>query len=140
MATGTIIRAPVDCIVELRLVELGDFVDRGDTIARLVDLDPMLIVTQVNERDVRRLAVGAPGEARLMGGEPVSGRIRHISAVADEATRTFRVELEVANADSRIADGMTSEIALPLSATLAHRVSPAVLTLSDRSEEHTSEL
>src|SRR3546814_16289013 len=85
----------------------------------------MLIVTQVNERDVRRLAVGAPGEARLMGGEPVSGRIRHISAVADEATRTFRVELEVANADSRIADGMTAEIALPLSATTAHRVSPA---------------
>src|SRR3546814_12226361 len=65
-----------------------------------------------------------------MGGEPVSGRIRHISAVADEATRTFRVELEVANADSRIADGMTAEIALPLRATQAHRVSPAVLTLS----------
>src|SRR3546814_5000763 len=69
-----------------------------------------------------------------MGGEPVSGRIRHISAVADEATRTFRVELEVANADSRIADGMTAEIALPLSATQAHRVSPAVLTLSDKGE------
>src|SRR3546814_1699970 len=69
-----------------------------------------------------------------MGGEPVSGRIRHISAVADEATRTFRVELEVANADSRIADGMTAEIALPLSAKQAHRVSPALLTLSDKGE------
>ncbi|HEY9549745.1 MAG TPA: efflux RND transporter periplasmic adaptor subunit [Kiloniellaceae bacterium] len=130
----TTIRAPFDGVIDERLAELGDFVDRGDTIARLVDLDPMLIVTQVNERDVRRLAVGAPGEARLMGGEPVSGRIRHISAVADEATRTFRVELEVANADSRIADGMTAEIALPLSATQAHRVSPAVLTLSDKGE------
>src|SRR3546814_18516109 len=95
MATGTIIRAPVDCIVELRLVELGDFVDRGDTIARLVDLDPMLIVTQVNERDVQSLTVGAPGKARLIGGLTVEGRLRPISSVADEAARTFRVGLEV---------------------------------------------
>src|SRR3546814_6168800 len=109
----TIIRAPFDGIVDLRLVELGDFVDRGDTNARLVDLDPMLIVTQVNERDVQSLTVGAPGKARLIGGLTVEGRIRHISSVADEATRTFRVELEVPNPDRRIAN---------------------------RSEEHTSEL
>src|SRR3546814_17591444 len=37
----TIIRAPFDGIVDLRLAELGDFVDRGDTIARLVALDPI---------------------------------------------------------------------------------------------------
>src|SRR3546814_9709282 len=77
----TIIRAPFDGLVDLRLVELGDFVDRGDTIARLVDLDPMLIVTQVNERDVQSLTVGAPGKARLIGGLTVEGRIRHISSV-----------------------------------------------------------
>lgn len=130
----TTIRAPFDGIVDRRLVELGDFVDRADSIARLVDLDPMLIVTQVNERDVPRLTVGAPGRARLMSGETVSGRIRHISAVADEATRTFRVELEVPNPDGRISAGMTAEIALPLSETLAHRVSPSVLTLSDSGE------
>jgi multidrug efflux system membrane fusion protein len=127
----TTIRAPFDGIVDERLVEIGDFVDRADPIARLVELDPILIVTQVNERDVERLSVGAPGTARLMNGGTLSGRIRHISAVADEATRTFRVELEVPNPDSAISDGMTAEIALPLSEVLAHRVSPAVLTLSD---------
>jgi multidrug efflux system membrane fusion protein len=130
----TDIRAPFDGVIDRRLVELGDFVDRADPVARLVELDPMLIVTQVNERDVQRLAIGAPGKARLMSGDTVEGRIRHISAVADEATRTFRVELEVPNADFRIADGMTAEIALPLSEMQAHRVSPAVLTLSDSGE------
>lgn len=130
----TTIRAPFDGIVDQRLVELGDFVDRADPIARLVELDPMLIVTQVNERDVKRLSLGAPGEARLTTGEPVSGHIRHISAVADAATRTFRVELEVPNPDHSIASGMTAEIGLPLSETPAHRVSPAVLTLSDSGE------
>jgi membrane fusion protein, multidrug efflux system len=130
----TTIRAPFDGIVDQRLVELGDYVDRSDPIARLVELDPMLIVTQVNERDVGRLAVGTTGNARLMGGAVVSGHIRYISAVADAATRTFRVELEVPNADRKISDGMTAEIALPLSEVMAHRVSPAVLTLSDAGE------
>jgi len=127
----TTIRAPFDGVVDQGMVELGDFVDRADPIAQLVELDPMLIVTQVNERDVQRLTLGTPGQARLMTGETVAGHIRHISAVADEATRTFRVELEVPNPERKIAAGMTAEIALPLSEVKAHRVSPAVLTLSD---------
>ena len=128
----TVIRAPFDGVVDERIMELGDFVDRGDPITRLVELHPMLIVTQVNERDVQRLSLGAPGRARLMTGDQVEGYIRHISSVADEATRTFRVELEVPNTDGRIADGMTAEIALPLAQTTAHLVSPAILTLSDK--------
>ncbi len=127
----TTVRAPFDGVIDQGLSELGDFVDRGDSIARLVELDPMLIVTQVNERNILRLALGAPGRARLMTGATVEGRIRHISTVADEATRTFRVELEVPNPDHIISDGMTAEIALPLSQVQAHVVSPAILTLSD---------
>ncbi|MEO3429486.1 efflux RND transporter periplasmic adaptor subunit [Pelagibius sp. CAU 1746] len=127
----TRIRAPFDGVIDNRVVEIGDFVDRGDAIAQLVELDPVLIVTQVNERDVQRLSVGTPGTARLMTGDAVQGHIRHISTVADKATRTFRVELEVANPDGAIADGMTAEIALPLSRVQAHLVSPAILTLSD---------
>ncbi|MGD1876873.1 MAG: efflux RND transporter periplasmic adaptor subunit [Kiloniellaceae bacterium] len=130
----TTIRAPFDGVVDQGLAELGDFVDRGDAIARLVELNPMLIVTQVNERAVQRLTIGAPGKARLMTGATVAGHIRHISAVADDSTRTFRVELEVPNPDGAISDGMTAEIALPLTEVRAHQVSPAVLTLSDQGE------
>ena len=67
-----------------------------------------------------------------MSGATVEGSIRHISTVADEATRTFRVELQVPNPDGVISDGMTAEIALPLSLISAHLVSPAILTLSEK--------
>lgn len=127
----TVIRAPFDGVVDDRYLEIGDFVDRGDSIARLVELDPILIVTQVNERAVQGLELGTPGRARLMTGAEVEGHIRHISSVADQATRTFRVELEVPNIDKRIVDGMTAEIALPIAQAKAHTVSPAILTLSD---------
>lgn len=130
----TTIRAPFDGVIDSRLVEIGDFIERGEAVARLVELDPMVIVTQVNEREIKRLSIGAPGQARLMTGETITGTIRHISAVADEATRTFRVELEVPNADSNISAGMTAEIALPLSRVAAHHVSPAVLTLAENGE------
>ncbi|NIA70899.1 efflux RND transporter periplasmic adaptor subunit [Pelagibius litoralis] len=127
----TVIRAPFDGVVDDRMMEIGDFADIGDSLARLVELDPMLIVAQVNEREVQRLAVGNPGQARLMTGAVVDGTIRHISAVADPATRTFRVELEVPNPNGAISDGMTAEIALPLDDGEAHLVSPAILTLAD---------
>lgn len=127
----TVIRAPFDGVVDDHMVEIGDFTDKGDSLARLVELDPMLIVAQVNEREVQRLSVGNPGQARLMTGAVVDGTIRHISSVADPATRTFRVELEVPNPDGAIADGMTAEIALPLEEGEAHLVSPAILTLAD---------
>ena len=130
----TAIRAPFDGVIDKGLVEIGDFVDRADVIARLVELDPMLIVTQVSERDVQRLSIGTPATARMMSGGTVSGHIRHISAVADEATRTFRVELEVPNPRYAISDGMTAEISLPFSEVPAHRISPAVLTLSSSGE------
>lgn len=130
----TTIRAPFDGVIDSRLVEIGDFIERGEAVARLVELDPMVIVTQVNEREIKRLSIGAPGQARLMTGETITGTIRHISAVADEATRTFRVELEVPNVDRNISAGMTAEIALPLSRVAAHHVSPAVLTLAENGE------
>jgi len=127
---NTVIRAPFAGFVEDRQADVGDFLEVGDVVARLVDLDPILVIGQVSERDIGRLEVGGPGLARLMTGERIDGRIRHIARVADPVTRTFRVELEVANPDGALRDGVTAEVVLPGPSVLAHRVSPAVLSLS----------
>ena len=127
---NTVIRAPFAGFVDDRSVDLGDFVEMGDVVASLVDLDPILVIGQVSERDIGRLELGGLGVARLITGEQVEGSIRHISRVADPVTRTFRVELEVANPDAALRDGVTAEVVLPGPTVLAHRVSPAVLSLS----------
>ncbi len=126
---NTVIRAPFAGVVDDRSVDLGDFLEMGDIVAKLVDLDPILVIGQVSERDVGRLEVGGLGVARLMTGEKIDGRIRHISRVADPVTRTFRVELEVANPEGALRDGVTAEVVLPGPTVPAHRVSPAVLSL-----------
>ncbi len=127
---NTVIRAPFHGIVEERLVDLGDFLEQGDAVAQLVDLDPILVIAQVSERDIGQLSVGGSGTARLMTGQQIEGRIRHIAKVADPVTRTFRVEVEVANPDGALRDGVTAEVVLPGPEVLAHRVSPAVLSLN----------
>jgi multidrug efflux system membrane fusion protein len=67
----------------------------------------------------------------LVTGQEVKGRIRYISAQADEATRTFRVELEVANPNNTLVAGVTSEIHLPIEKLTAHYLPMGVLSLDD---------
>ena len=125
----TVIRAPFDAVLEHRELERGAYAKAGDTVARLVDLDPVLVVGHVSERQIGGVRKGMKGRAILVGGEVVEGRVRYIAAVADPATRTFRVELEIANPDGAVRIGVTSELRLPLPPVRAHKVSPAVLTL-----------
>ncbi len=125
------IRAPFAGKLETRNVELGDYLDVGDSIGLLVDLDPIRIVGYANEQQIAELALGTEGEVRLLNGERLTGAISYISAAAEPGTRTFRVELSVANDGERIPDGITAEMSLPRSEILAHQISPAFLTLAD---------
>ncbi|BBK43991.1 hemolysin D [Allostella vacuolata] len=127
----TVIRAPFGGVVEERRVEIGAYLKAGDGVIRLVERDPMLIVAQVGEREVAQLRPGQAGRATLVTGETVEGRIRFIGGTADPATRTFPVELEVANPDGRLRDGITAELRLRADPRMAHLVPPAILTLDD---------
>lgn len=130
----TQIRAPFDGILDDRSANVGDYMAPGTACGVVVDQDPFLVVGQVSERDVGSLTVGTHGVAQLIDGTRVEGTIRFISTQADAATRTFRVELEVANADSVLRDGITADIIVPVRSVEAHRISPAVLSLSDAGE------
>lgn len=122
--------APFDGIVDARPIEIGDLMAVNNICATVVDLDPMLVVGQVSENVVNSLRIGAEGRANLITGEELVGHIRFVSSSADEATRTFRVELEVPNTDGSVRDGITSEIYVPVKSVKAHLVSPAILVFN----------
>jgi multidrug efflux system membrane fusion protein len=123
--------APFDAVVLDRMVEIGDYVGVGDPIARLVDADPLIVVGNINERDIRSIAVGAKGTAVILNGPEVTGQIRYIAPVADESTRSFRVELAIPNPDRRLTVGTSAELILRGEEVSAHRLSPALLALAD---------
>ena len=128
------IHAPFDGVVEHRYVEIGDYVDFGDPVAMVVDLDPLRIVGQVSERYLGQIQPGRVGTARLVDGHEVEGVVSYVGTVADSVTRTIAVEIEIDNPDGRMIEGLTAEMTLPIDQVRAHRVSPAVLSLSDTGE------
>ncbi|MDY6982986.1 MAG: efflux RND transporter periplasmic adaptor subunit [Pseudomonadota bacterium] len=128
---NTSVRAPIDAVLQDRSVEVGDFVRVGDTVAQLVDLDPLIFVGEVNEREVSLLDVGSKGTATLVDGTELTGQLRYVAAVADAGTRTFRVELAVPNPASAIRAGQTAEMRLVGDRIRVHTLSAALLTLDD---------
>ena len=127
----TEVHAPFDGLVEDVEVEVGDYVEAYDQVALVFDLDPIEIVAQVTEQDADGIRVGREAAVRLVTGTTVRGTISYVARMGDPATRTFRVEVSAANGDAGIAEGVTAEVVLPVGQTLAHLVSPAVLTLDD---------
>lgn len=127
----TEVRAPVAGLVQSPLVEVGEVLATGGICATLIDVDPMLLIGQVSERDVGRLEVGAPATVSTVTGDRVTGAIRFIAHAADPETRTFRVEIEIANPERSIRDGLTASARVPLPSASAHLLSPGVLVLDD---------
>lgn len=126
-----VVRAPFDGALQERHVEIGDFVKVGDPIASFVD-DRMLIVSaSISEYDAHYIVKGKEGTAELATGEIVTGVIRYMAPVADEATRTFNVELAIDNAAGAYLAGMTAKLMIPGETVSAQRVSPSLLTLDD---------
>ena len=127
-----VVRAPWSGIVNDVPVEIGQaaFSMAGKEIAQIVALDPVLAVVEVAERRLHGLKLGDPAEIRLVTGHTAQGKIRFISKIASAATRTYRVEVEIPNADGYIPDGITAEVTIPLAAIPAARVPRSALTFS----------
>jgi multidrug efflux system membrane fusion protein len=125
------IKAPITGIVNNRLVEVGDFVSRGDPMAIVVDLDPIRVVGQISEHYLGQIKLGKQGEVRLLDGTIVNAVVTYVGSVASDTTRTFPVEMEVPNPDGLIIEGVTAELHLPIQEITAHQLPPSVLSLLD---------
>jgi len=125
------ITAPFAGLLETDSAELGSLLQPGGTCATIIQLDPIKLVGFVPETEVARVEVGAPAGARLTGGREVAGRVTFLSRSADATTRTFRVEVDVANADLSIRDGQTAEILIQAEGAMAHLLPSSALTLND---------
>jgi len=128
------IEAPIQGVLDERAIEVGSYLQVADPVATIIDLDPIVLVGFATERDVGQLKVGGEADARLLDGRQVTGKLRFISSRAEQETRTFRIEVEVPNADYAIRDGLSAELVIPVDAVPAHRISPAILTLGPSGE------
>ncbi len=128
---GTV-RAPWAGVVTDVPVQVGTsaFSMAGKEIAQIIALDPMLAIVEAAERNLGGIKVNEPAEIRLVTGQKVTGRVRFVSKSAAAATRTYRVEVEIPNADGAIPDGITAEVALRMDPQPATRIPRSALTFA----------
>ena len=128
------VTAPFSGLLESDTAELGTLMQAGALCATIIQLDTIKLVGFVPETEVDKIALGVPAGARLATGREVLGKVTFLSRSADPLTRTFRVEVSVANDDLSIRDGQTVEISVATDGQSAHLVPSSALTLNDKGE------
>ena len=123
-------KAPFSGALATFSVERGDFLSVGKEIARLIDLDPLSVRVAVSERDINAVRVDAKVTGSLVTGESFDGKVGTIAPSSNARTRTFEVEIVIANRDGRWREGLTAQVRLPIQRRRAHLI-PAVLLSLD---------
>ena len=127
----TKIRAPFAGILDDILVEIGHYLQLGDSCGRLVDLNPILVVGHIAERDVNIVKTNSSAVATLLDGSQLQGVVRFVSRHADSLSRTYEIEVEIPNPEIVIPSGLTATLSIATETYLAHEIPPSLLTLDD---------
>ncbi|WP_196259106.1 efflux RND transporter periplasmic adaptor subunit [Pelagibacterium limicola] len=125
----TEIRAQTAGIVQDPLATVGASLSAGGECATIVQLDPMIFIAEVPEARVGSMEVGEQAMVTTVTGQQVVGAVRFIASVANPASRTFTVEIEVPNPTGIIRDGVTAEAIVQVGTLRAHLLPQSVLTL-----------
>ena len=121
----TEIHAPIDGIVDVRAVRVGEVVAAGQPIVTLINPDDLWIRADVEETYIDRVRIGDKMTIRLASGDTREATVFYRGVDAAFATqrdvsrtkrdiKTFEVRLRADNRDRRLAVGMTAYVLLPL--------------------------
>ena len=126
----TEVKAPFRGYVE-KIIKPGNFVNRGEVCAVIIELDPVTFVAEVPEAEIKNIVKGQNVSIMLVTGEKISSKLSFVSKSATPSTRSFRVEAEVRNPNGLIRDGITGTLEISTNKILANKISPSILLLSD---------
>jgi RND family efflux transporter MFP subunit len=106
-----VLRAPIDGVVAVRNVNVGDYVENMGSPApmfRIVDNRVLELTANVPSARMAALKVGQPFAftSDALPGREFAGKVSFINPAADEASRTVKVKAEVPNADETLKAGL----------------------------------
>jgi membrane fusion protein, multidrug efflux system len=135
-AAKTNITSPLTGVVAQLLVEPGEFVGPGTPLAVIEDMEEVLVVVEVADRDVVRLRPLQVVEATTDAypGRVFQGVIERVGSVANPVTRSFEGEARIGNPKGEMRSGMITTIRILLDKRRC-LVVPAAALLDEREGE-----
>lgn len=121
---NTVLTSPISGVVTARNYDAGDMTGQLP-ILTIAQVQPVKIVINVSESELAKVNNGMPAVVKFdtYGDEEFAGKVTMVAPTVDVATRTFGVEVTVANKDNRILPGMFARVELNLG-TMEHVVVP----------------
>jgi membrane fusion protein (multidrug efflux system) len=135
-AGKTNIASPLTGVVAQLLVEPGEFVGPGTPLAVIEDMEEVLVVVEVPDRDVVRLRPLQVVEATTDAypGRVFQGVIERVGSVANPVTRSFEIDARIGNHEGELRSGMITTIRILLDKRRC-LVVPAAALLDEREGE-----
>ena len=110
----TQVRAPIDGIISERYIKIGNTIRVGDPLYRVTGLDPLVAYLHVPEREYRQITAGQPVAIDIdaLADQRIFAAVTRISPIVDAATGTFKITIEIHDAERRIKPGMFGRMSI----------------------------
>lgn len=108
------IRAPFNGELGIRQVDLGRFLDKGNPVVNLQQLDPIYLDFSLPERHIAKLAKGQTISVTVEAypGRQFSGRIQAIAPALQENSRSLKVRALLENHEKALHPGMFAQVVI----------------------------
>ena len=130
---NTKVSMPFDSSIDESYVELGDYLKKGDPIAKVVDLNPIFIISNANEKEINNIKLNQNAFVKI-GNQKFSGTVNYISKTSDPKTRSFKIQVKVNNDKSKILSGLSSEIEIKSPPEDAYFIPSSLIALNNLGE------
>jgi len=106
--------SPISGVVTARNYDSGDMYSGGNPIYTVEEIRPVKLMVNVSESLFTKVKKGHEVDIRLdvYGDEVFKGKVNLVYPTIDPATRTFPVEIKIANSDERVRPGMFARVTM----------------------------
>ena len=129
--SDTKIKAPKGGWLEEFYVEVGEFVNENAPVARIIGLRSLILDAPIPQTQISKIRIGDSVDLEIDGAGKRRGQVNKIATFANQATRTFNVEILLDNEDGRLRAGMSAGVSIIIDHVPALKISPAHLNVDD---------
>lgn len=122
------VRSPISGTITEKHAIVGELADPSKSLYTVADLSSVWVVVDINEKDLAKVRKGQDATLSVSAFPELKlkGRITYIADLVDQASRTVKARVEVANPGRKLKPEMFASVELVLAAD-----APAVLAVSE---------